>query len=113
MRALLLVLLILFLPIRGWSTERMAVYMATGAAVSTMPEDCPMQIRATGTEQNAAHLDSPPGGTCQVCQLCMSWAYQETPAPEATCQAVRSHDETVADRFTSIDLERLSKPPIY
>ncbi len=103
----------ILLPIRGWSAERMAVYMAAAAVQSAMPEDCPMRIQAAEAETNASPTAPKNDRSCQACQLCMSWAAQETPAPTDPAPIAFSHAAPYADRFASIDLARLVKPPIY
>lgn len=113
MRTLFLILLILLLPVRGWSAERMAVYMASGAAVSAMPDDCPMKLQAADADKDATHADQKSDRTCQACQLCMSWASQTTPVLKAPATETLSHTLPPADRFASVDLPRLAKPPIY
>ena len=113
MRTLFLILLILLLPIRGWSTERMAVYMATGAVISAMPDDCPMKIQAASTDKESSHLSQKSDRTGQACQLCMSWANQQPPVLTAPTLEALSHTLPPADRFASVDLARLAKPPIY
>lgn len=126
-RVFILILLIIVLPLRGWTAERMAEHMAasnSGAApqhaMGAMPADCPMMMVA------AQQMDAADGGdgsdsapqhpakhtTCQACQLCMSLATQDTPVLQTTGPAPQAVAVHPADRFASADLPRSIKPPI-
>jgi hypothetical protein len=116
MRVLLITLLIVLLPIRGWSAERMAVYMAGASVQSAMPDDCPMKMGASSTEQRLDERATDSGHksdrSCQACQLCMAFAAQETPVLTTPASEAVSHAVPLADRFASVDPARLAKPPI-
>jgi hypothetical protein len=124
-RILILVLLIVLLPLRGWSAERMADHMAaTGAstahAMGAMPADCPMMMQMAAMASLADKSFTDDGGTtstptdrtCQSCQLCMSLAAPETPAVQAVSPAPQSVAVHRADSFASAYLPRSIKPPI-
>lgn len=116
MRVLLIALLIVLLPIRGWSAERMAVYMAgtsmQNAMQSAMPDDCPMKMVAETGKPSADSGHTSERG-CQACQLCMVFASFGTPMLNAPAAEPVSHVLPAADRFASVDLAPLPKPPIY
>lgn len=127
MRHLLIALMIVLLPLRGWAGSAMAVDMAaqqvlmaqasaagTAAMVaeSAMPADCPMHLQtvADNAEQTtpaSAHCHS-----CDTCQLCLalaSWTHTAWPAgamnrPGAPLLA--------GNYFRSADTAASFKPPI-
>lgn len=113
-----LILLIALLPLRGWSAERMAVQMAisaptsqsTGSGHGSMPDDCPMVLKAASTESGAHHGEG--GRGCQACQLCMSLATFAIPGIPTISAKPICAPAVRADRFSSADLTRASKPPI-
>lgn len=112
MRVVLLVLLMVLLPLRGWTAERMGVYMATSAVLSTMPDDCPMKIAASNDNDTTALLHHKGDRGCQSCQLCMAVTAQSTAVLAATLESITWHPVPCADRFASVDPSRLAKPPI-
>ena len=131
MRYLLIALMIVLLPLRGWAGNAMAVdmagqqvLMAQASATSTavMPADCPMHLPAVNekavdgklaegdpdqTSTAGAHCHS-----CDTCQLCLalaSWAHTTWTAgtvspPTAPLLAGRD--------FHSADPAASFKPPI-
>ncbi len=107
-RIFIIALLIVLLPLRGWTAERMAEHMAATA----MPADCPMMMQAGSPDQASTDDGEAATPADRTCQLCMSLAAPET----ATVQAVSPAPQTVAvqpaDRFASADLPRAAKPPI-
>ena len=128
-RIFIIALLIVLLPLRGWTAERMAEHMATnggpashavGAAPGAMSADCPMlmQIAAKAGAPDTASTDdsgatsTPTERSCQSCQLCMSLAAHDVPAVQAVCPAPQTLAVHRADRFASADLPLFSKPPI-
>lgn len=128
MARFILVLLIALLPMRGWSTERMAVEMAsnglatsqTTAHITTnaehgMPADCPMVMAhadaAAGDPASPTGDDNRVG--CHACQLCMSLLALEVPSRQALSRQAHPLHATHADRFASADLARVAKPPIH
>jgi hypothetical protein len=117
---LFLILLITLLPLRGWSAERMAVYMAASEAASVamrtadhgMPADCPMLMNVDTSNKSSGHRDNKSHAGCQACQLCMSLSASETHTLK-----IRPHKPVTAavpraDRFVSAELLRAVKPPI-
>ena len=127
MRCLLIAVMIVLLPLRGWAGNAMAVDMATQQvlmaqadaastaamlAESAMPVDCPMHVQAVADK---ADQTSPAGAhchSCDTCQLCLalaSWTHHDWPAgamsrPGAPLLANTS--------FRSADTAASLKPPI-
>ena len=119
-RLVFIFLLIVLLPLRGWTAERMAERMAatevsTSQAMGAMPADCPMMMKM-GSPHETLTDDSgtttPTERTCQCCQLCMSLAAHNVHAVHSVCAAPQSVAVHRSDSFASADLPRVSKPPI-
>jgi hypothetical protein len=110
-RIFILILLIVLLPLRGWSAERMAEHMAASA----MPVDCPMMMLKAGSSEAASPNGATPTATertCQSCQLCMALIAPETVALQAVLPAPHAVAVHRTDRFASVDPLRAAKPPI-
>jgi hypothetical protein len=121
MGRLLVILLVMLLPLRGWSAERMAIQMTSSqvaieiageqVSLAAMPEDCPMLAQqAVDIEKSPSPSKSLAG--CQTCQLCMSLAGQiDLPSNISTYE--RQAPPVIANvSYVSADLARLAKPPI-
>ena len=118
---LVLVVMVLLIPLRGWSAERMCIQMAANqvaielrsihAPVAAMAQDCPMMANADATRQAPAAQDTS-GSGCQSCQLCMPWAAAEHLAPNTGDSAPRAALPPVFMRYASAELARHAKPPI-
>lgn len=118
---LLIILLVMLLPLRGWSAERMATQMLLSQAavqvagepieMAGMPADCPMLAQAAPeTDKSPAPAKSHVG--CQTCQLCMALAAL-SPAPPPLLSYERQIRPVPAKAsFISADLSRQVKPPI-
>ena len=127
MRYLLVALMIVLLPLRGWAGNAMAVDMAaqqvlmaqastasTAAMVAeaAMPADCPMHLQAVADKVDQTSGASTHCHSCDTCQLCLalaSWAHMAWPAgamsrPGAPLLAGTS--------FRSADTAASLKPPI-
>lgn len=121
MARLLLILLVMLIPLRGWSAERMAVQMtssqvsmvvAAGAvAMEAMPADCPM-LAQPASEAEKSPFPSKSHVGCQTCQLCMSLAAQSFPFPHLLAYERHAPPVSAAAHFLSADLARQAKPPI-
>lgn len=112
-RIVILILLIVLLPLRGWSAERMAEHMAASA----MPADCPMVMLTAGSAEAGASDDdgatlSTTDRSCQSCQLCMALIAPETVAVQTLSAAPHAVTVHSTDRFASVDPVRAAKPPI-
>ena len=114
MRRLLILILIVLLPLRGWAGNLMSVQMATSGVVSVaveaaaMPPGCPMQAHS---ETDGSH---PHGGmkNCVSCGLCIPLA--ELACVRLDIATFAGHVQPVigdAD-FESISLAPTVKPPI-
>ena len=132
MRYLLIALMIVLLPLRGWAGNAMAVDMAVQqvlvaqssaantvamAAESVMPADCPMHTQAVVDKALDGKTD-PAGAakghchSCDTCQLCLtmaSWTNIAWPADTVTRPAAPL---LVGNDFRSADTAASFKPPI-
>ena len=122
-RYLLIALMIVLLPLRGWAGDIMAVDMAAttvmqakmaGATDETsqaaMPADCIMQPQAP-SDDVAAHCCH--GETCETCELCLAVASLST-APWVSSPLVRhSSPLALSASFTSAASAANLKPPIF
>ena len=119
-RYLLIALMIVLLPLRGWAGDIMAVDMAAttvmqakmvGATDETrkaaMPADCIMQPQAPSAD-GAAHCCS-----CETCELCLAVASLTT-APWVSSPLTRhSSPLALSASFTSAASAANLKPPIF
>jgi hypothetical protein len=116
-KRLCLIVLILLLPIRGWTADVMTVAMgvhalapaSAQAAMSGMPTDCPMLSITGQAALDDSSSDSPK--TCDTCQLCMGVA---VPFAMAVDPAMRDNASMPAHHptdFVSADLALSAKPP--
>lgn len=108
-----IILLIVLLPLRGWTAERMANHMAANA----MPADCPMMMLNAGLAEAGSTDDSgatptPTERTCQSCQLCMALASPEMPIVQAVGPVAPTVVVHRSDSFASAEIPPVSKPPI-
>ncbi len=119
----MILFLIVLLPLRGWTAERMVFAMdATPVAVlsqgvdAAMSEDCALHMDM-GMSMGTAHHESAAGhGTdhkgCESCQLCMPLVALDT----AVVLALATLPELVPvpriGNFVSADPARDVKPPI-
>lgn len=121
MARLLLILLVMLIPLRGWSAERMAVQMTSSqvhvaaaggpVSVAAMPADCPMLAQpAWDAEKSPAPSKSHAG--CQTCQLCMSLATQSFSPTSLLAYERHAPPVAASASFLSADLARQVKPPI-
>lgn len=111
---LFILVLIVLLPLRAWSVERMAVHMAAGEVAvvagepaAAMLADCPMHMTAA---DNSTEPQADRG--CQSCQLCMSLSPATLPLIKAPGLRPLVAASPHADRYASAELARLVKPPI-
>lgn len=127
MRYLLIALMIVLLPLRGWAGNAMAVDMAaqqvlmvqTSAASaaamtagSAMPVDCPMHQQTLDDNTDQAGNAGAHCHSCDTCQLCLalaSWTHTAWPAgtmsrPGAPLLA--------GNNFRSAETAASFKPPI-
>ena len=119
-RYLLIALMIVLLPLRGWAGDIMAVDMAAttvmqanmvGATDETiqaaMPVDCIMQPQAPSADVAAQCC------SCETCELCLAVASLTT-APWVSSPLVRhSSPLALSASFTSAASAANLKPPIF
>ena len=118
---LVLVVMVLLIPLRGWSAERMCLQMAANqvalelrsvhAPVAAMAQDCPMMANADASREAPDAQDSS-GSGCQSCQLCMPLAAAEHLTPNTGEAAPRAAVPPGYMRYASAELTRHTKPPI-
>lgn len=124
MRYLLIALMIVLLPLRGWAGNAMAVDMAaqqvfmaqasTAAMVAepAMPADCPMHLQAVADKADQTSPAVDHCHSCDTCQLCLalaSWEHHDWPASAMG----RPGAPLLADTsFRSADTAASLKPPI-
>lgn len=117
----LVILLVMLMPLRGWSAESMALQMAlspltadvAGQQVSmdAMPADCPM-LAQQASETDKSPRPAKRHSGCLTCQLCMSLATQDLAAPDLLTYERQVPTVSVAVSFISAELVRQAKPPI-
>ncbi|MGJ7530821.1 hypothetical protein [Variovorax sp. GB1P17] len=137
MRTLLLALMIVLLPIRGWLGDAMAVEMvrhslpAAAAAVSTASSSATMATEAhcheameagSGTMDMADHTSSHDNSdsgtdhqgcnTCTACQVCHTVALGGMPLIDIVHGAPQAPPAAHASRFASAEPALGFKPPI-
>lgn len=117
----LVILLVMLLPLRGWSAQSMAIQMtlnqltvevaAEKVSMAAMPADCPMLAQqASETDESPMPAKSHSG--CLTCQLCMSLATQLLSAPNLLSYERQAFLVSIAVSFISAELMRQAKPPI-
>jgi hypothetical protein len=121
MGRLLVILLVMLIPLRGWSAERMVIQMAYSQTVAEvadaqmsmdgMPADCPMLAQA---ESKSDKSTSPAKGFvgCQTCQLCMTLGSFSFPQIQISAHRTEVRPDFSRARFSSADLALQVKPPI-
>jgi hypothetical protein len=122
MGRLLVILLVMLLPLRGWSAERMAIQMTQSQAivevagaqvsVAAMPADCPMLAQPASSETEESPSPSKSHAGCQTCQLCMTLAAPSVPPIHLLAYERQAHPASASASFISADLPRQVKPPI-
>lgn len=122
MKKLFAILLILLLPLRGWTAD----CMATGPAeqppsaqelrLGGMSPDCPMAMAhadASVTHQDSTDTpDKASHHSCNFCQLCMPLAALDSPALQWLMQIPATTPSLDAVAFASTAPQRHIKPPI-
>ena len=115
-RFLLIALMLVLLPLRGWAGDVMAVNVAATAVVqakmdsltsqAAMPADCDMHTQPS-TDNAAAHCSN-----CDTCEMCLALANLTFAAwadiPQAQPSASLDFDARFSNAVRSLNL----KPPI-
>ena len=125
MRHLVLALMIVLLPLRGWAGDVMAVEMASTAIAASASAAGTHEITAQAMpdchDQAASHseadkaVNSDHCGTCQACQACQAChtvAVSPSPLEVAVSFASPQLHTTHAAAFTSAAAALGQKPPI-
>lgn len=121
MRRLLVLIMIVLLPLRGWAGDLMSVQMATRSAVSAsveaaMPPGCPMHSQASQAHPGQDGEGSPSQGdmkNCASCGLCVPLA--ELAHARFDTVAFAGHAQPLVGdaAFVSASLAPTVKPPIF
>ena len=123
MRFLVLALMIVLLPLRGWAGDAMATQMATHMAItavsSEIAADRTHEMSATDCAGHSASKQadssvskSANGETCQSCQACHTVALSSSTAIDSVLFQAPSLPLVTAAQFTSADTALGQKPPI-
>lgn len=127
-----LILMLVLLPLRGWSAQLMGLQMGmqTGAMhapvsmpdrsmapledmhASDMPADCPMHLASASAQPAADAQPDSHHGSCQACQLCMPLALLATEPLRMGAQHGPLPLPQAQLRFVSAELAQVAKPPI-
>ena len=117
-----ILLLVVLLPLRGWTAERMVLQMQAGSpAVAqaealdhAMPPDCAlhMHMAQAASPQGTPHAAGADHKSCQSCQLCMPLATLQADAPLALAAMPQALPRAHSSRFASADAALGVKPPI-
>jgi hypothetical protein len=121
MSRLIVILLVILIPLHGWSAESMAFRMAYSQAVAEvagepvsvagMSADCPMLAQAGSKAEEPSGASKGSAG-CQTCQLCMTLGSLGFPQTQLAAFLIEVHPEPANARFISADLPPQVKPPI-
>ena len=124
MRYLVVVLMIVLLPLRGWAGDAMATQMAThvtNPAVSVeagaaLTHDMGSAADCAGHQANkqadSSDSKSANAETCQACQACHTLALSGNTAIDSVLFEAPSPPLVTAAQFTSADTALRQKPPI-
>jgi hypothetical protein len=127
MRYLLIALMIVLLPLRGWAGNAMAVDMAAQqvlvaqasaasaaamVAESAMPADCPMHLQAVADKADQASPVNAHCSSCDTCQLCLALATWTQPDWPAGAMSRPGAPLLAGTSFRSADSAASLKPPI-
>ena len=127
MRYLVIALMIVLLPLRGWAGNAMAVDMATQQvlmmqdsaastaaklAASSMPADCQMHDQAVDDKTDQVSRASAHCHSCDTCQLCLALASWTHPDWRAAANGRPGTPLLAASGFRSADTAASFKPPI-
>ncbi|APW43697.1 hypothetical protein [Rhodoferax saidenbachensis] len=117
-KRLLLILIILILPARGWAVEQMSSAMGAGNVsqavagdgMAAMPADCPMLAQGkASTGQDPAQNTK----VCKSCQLCMGLTAHAVPVPIPPVATPMAPPVYRVQPLASADLPRDTKPPQF
>lgn len=126
MRTVLLALMIVLLPLRGWMGDAMAISMMgmqLGASAQSHAEAAQAGEHAdcAGTSMMAAPVQAPSGEaadpmaaceSCSLCQACNSVVMGVVALNAAALSITQTSPLGILPHFTSAQLQRGQKPPI-
>jgi hypothetical protein len=115
-KRLLVLLMILLMPLRGWAGDLMGVQMAVSGlaspAASAMPADCPMKsMHAPASVDDASPAPSGTEG-CTSCDLCLPMAKLSSLRFDAVAFGVHAAPPMGGVAFLSASPALALKPPI-
>lgn len=113
-RVLILIMIVL-LPLRGWASDFMGIEMAVSGSASTasivMPPGCPMHVHAAqGHSDQNAHGEMK---NCVSCGLCIPLADLASGQLNAVTFSKHAQPRIDVADFVSASLPPTSKPPIF
>ncbi len=113
MRALVIALMMVLLPLRGWVGDAMAQAAATpllqAAAHADSQHDCALHPGGTEMAQDdASHQDD----GCSLCQACHTLALEASATIQILLDPARIVARLVTPRFASAERALSVKPPI-
>ena len=113
-RYLLIALMLVLLPLRGWAGNVMAVDMAAMTVVKAsvtsqvaMPDDCAMPMQTA--DGDTVHTCS----NCDTCELCLAVANLTYAPLPLNILARHSSPMVFSSAFTSVASASNFKPPIF
>ncbi len=123
MARLFILFLIVLLPLRGWTAERMVFGMDAGAPLAAlsqsvdtgMSEECALHMQVAQTasgHHSSGEAQAPAHKGCQSCQLCMPLAGLHSPVVLALAAIPQTLPLMRSNRFVSADPAQGVKPPI-
>lgn len=119
MRFLLIALMIVLLPLRGWAGNAMTIEMATQqvfkaqASAVAMPADCPLQAQALAGNAAETNPTSMQCHSCDTCQLCLALASSTHTAWSADSIDPPGAPLLVSNAYRSAHTAAGYKPPIF
>lgn len=126
MRHWLLILMIVLIPLRGWTGDAMALAAGDAPVESTAPCHGVAELAQTVSSgqhseatvvSNMVHGDVEKGvaqhSNCTVCDLCNGPALAHPTHSARSTRPVCIHTAPASERFASAVPQRGSKPPIF
>lgn len=120
MRRLLILIMIVLLPLRGWAGDLMSVHMVTGSFIAkttgAMPPGCPMHAQSgqsDAAQDDAGGQDQSDMKNCASCGLCIPLAELTLARFDVITFAKHVQPLTGGSDFVSASLTPTVKPPIF
>ena len=128
MRVLIIVLLLVLTPLRGWAADSMAVQMATqGMGSKSEAHEIPANAadpaihcagmadhhtNAAATDDEGAKQGGAPCNNCAACQVCATLALIAPPLVNVTSSQAHRLPWAAVPSFSDAELAPGQKPPI-